>query len=214
MVGLDASSGFGNGGSPSLLEPNGPKNGKVGAIPPIQTVREEKSPAHITSRCSTAHTHHSSNSRNSNSLPLRVNRVPSLGCRTQATRKEGGEHHGKIHPDPLHPLPPIYRNPTRFPVSDFASRRCSTSTPSWPWCCWWSAPAPTSRCSSRQSSTTAPGNFLSAAATLPNHKESANFHLVRSVTPSCSNCFRYGGKILKCQHQCEGYNRLTVVSCV
>jgi hypothetical protein len=71
MVGLDASSGFGNGGSPSLLEPNGPKNGKVGAIPPIQTVREEKSPAHITSRCSTAHTHHSSNSRNSNSLPLR-----------------------------------------------------------------------------------------------------------------------------------------------
>lgn len=145
---------------------------------------------------------------------LFVNRVPSLGCRTQATRKEGGEHHGKIHPDPLHPLPPIYRNPTRFPVSDFASRRCSTSTPSWPWCCWWSAPAPTSRCSSRQSSTTAPGNFLSSAATLPNHKESGNFHLVRSVTPSCSNCFRYRGKILKCQHQREGYNRLVVVSCV
>jgi hypothetical protein len=50
----------------------------------------------------------------------------SLGSRIPAKQKEGGEHHGKIHPDPLHPLPRIYRNPTRFPYL--------TSTPSWPWC--------------------------------------------------------------------------------
>ena len=106
---------------------------------------------------------------------------------TPATGKEGGdsgERHGKDPSRAPRLFPGISRNPTHVPLSDFASRRCSTSTPSWPWCCWWSAPAPTSRCSSRPSSTTAPGNFLSSTASLSNRKEFlGESFIVRSVSP-------------------------------
>ena len=37
------------------------------------------------------------------------------------------------------------------------SRRCSTSTRLWRWCCCWSAPAPTSRCTSPLSSSAGQG---------------------------------------------------------
>lgn len=93
----------------------------------------------------------------------------SLGSRIPAKQKEGGEHHGKIHPDPLHPLPRIYRNPTRFPYLilqvgavqlQLLPDRGVT------------APAPASRCSSRPPSMIAQGNFLSSIASLlKNQKE-------------------------------------------